>query len=64
MAGAVFQIYIFGCAHKLFFFFSTLIQEKFVGKKIMGKVLLSGNGSAFGSTGRESHVLRSLSGKV
>lgn len=30
----------------------------------MGKVLLSGNGSAFGSIGCESHVLHSLSRKL
>lgn len=30
----------------------------------MGKVLLSGNGSAFGSIGCESHALHSLSGRL
>lgn len=40
-----------------FFFLNSLIQGEVCRKKIMGKVLLSGNGSAFGSIGCESHVL-------
>lgn len=45
--------------------FLTLIQEKFIGKKIMGKVFtIREQSSAFGSVGCESHILHSPLGTL